>query len=558
MTPHPIPLAALDDRLGFVGTAGSGKTYNAGTGVERLLASGGRVIIPDPLGVWWGLGLCADGKSPAPWREKGKLVIFGGAHGDLPLNENAGALIGETVAGMAESAIIDLSGFGTKASEIRFMLAFLTALYRHASKEPVHLIFDEADMWAPQQEREKGEGPKLLGMMETVVRRGRIRGFIPWLISQRPAVLNKNVLSQVDGLVAFKLTASQDRKAIGDWVKGQADQGEWPMIDASLPTLPTGTGIVWLPSRGELATVAFPPKITFDSSRTPKRGEQVQRRELKPLDLDRLKSKLAAIEEEAKANDPRALQAEVARLKRELAKAEKVKAAPPQIVHANAEEIEKAREAGRSEGYAAGLRSAVEAISALSGGKMPAARPTRSAAPTAAFERVPAERMTVTATEGLNGPQQRVLNSLAWWAAFGIERPSNEQVAFIAGYSPIGGAYGNPRSSLKSMGLIDYPVPGKITLTEAGAEKADAPDSPTTRDELHRRVMSKLNGPQQRVLHPLLEAYPEAMPNDDLAAAAGYSPIGGAYGNPRSSLKSLSLIDYPERGQVRAADWLFP
>jgi hypothetical protein len=31
----PIPDAALDDRLGFVGTAGSGKTYNAGTGVER-------------------------------------------------------------------------------------------------------------------------------------------------------------------------------------------------------------------------------------------------------------------------------------------------------------------------------------------------------------------------------------------------------------------------------------------------------------------------------------------------------------------------------------------
>jgi hypothetical protein len=79
---HPIPLAALDDRLGFVGTAGSGKTYNAGTGVERLLGSGGRVIIPDPLGVWWGLGLCADGRSPAPWRENGhSFRFFFGASG---------------------------------------------------------------------------------------------------------------------------------------------------------------------------------------------------------------------------------------------------------------------------------------------------------------------------------------------------------------------------------------------------------------------------------------------------------------------------------------------
>jgi ABC-type dipeptide/oligopeptide/nickel transport system ATPase component len=31
---HPIPAAALDDRLGFIGTSGSGKTYNAGSAVE--------------------------------------------------------------------------------------------------------------------------------------------------------------------------------------------------------------------------------------------------------------------------------------------------------------------------------------------------------------------------------------------------------------------------------------------------------------------------------------------------------------------------------------------
>ena len=28
------------------------------------------------------------------------------------------------------------------------------------------------------------------------MRRGRVRGFIPWLIMQRPAVLHKDVLSQ--------------------------------------------------------------------------------------------------------------------------------------------------------------------------------------------------------------------------------------------------------------------------------------------------------------------------------------------------------------------------
>lgn len=549
---YPIPDAALDDRLGWIGTAGSGKTYNAGGGVERLLESGARVVIVDPLDVWWGLRLTADGKP-----SRFTLPIFGGEHGDLPLSEGAGKLIGETVANMAESCIVSLGGLDTKAAERRFMLAFLEALYRNANNNPVHLIFDEADLWAPQNSSE----PKLQALMEQIVRRGRVRGFIPWLITQRPAVISKDVLSQVDGLIAFKLTASQDRKAIGDWVKGQADQGQWLTIDASLPTLQRGTGLVWVPGRGILETVAFPPKHTFDSSRTPSRGERVEKKELKPLDLDKLKGKLASLEEEQKANDPTALKAEVARLKRELAKAEKVKAAPPQIVHANADEIEAAKEAGRAEGFTEGLQRATEAIAALSGGSVPMKRSTRAtglkSAP-AQFEKVSAEPMRVTAAAGLNGPQQRVLNSLAWWSAFGIDRPTNEQVAFIAGYSPIGGAYGNPRSSLKSMGLIDYPVPGRISLTAAGMEKAEAPDAPTTRDELHRRVKGKLNGPQQRVLRPLLEAYPDSMVNDDLAAAARYSPIGGAYGNPRSSLKSRGLIDYPERGVVRASDWLFP
>jgi DNA helicase HerA-like ATPase len=70
---YPIPDAALDDRLGWIGTSGSGKTYNAGGGVERLLEAGARVIIVDPLDVWWGLRLTAEGKP-----SKFTLPIFGG------------------------------------------------------------------------------------------------------------------------------------------------------------------------------------------------------------------------------------------------------------------------------------------------------------------------------------------------------------------------------------------------------------------------------------------------------------------------------------------------
>jgi hypothetical protein len=57
----PLPADALDDRIAIVGTAGSGKTYAAKGFIERLLDTGARVTIVDPLGVWWGLRASADG-----------------------------------------------------------------------------------------------------------------------------------------------------------------------------------------------------------------------------------------------------------------------------------------------------------------------------------------------------------------------------------------------------------------------------------------------------------------------------------------------------------------
>ena len=132
------------------------------------------------------------------------------------------------------------------------MVAFLETLYRKAGGEPFHLIVDEADLFAPQ--RPQGGDEVLLGHMENIVRRGRVRGFIPWLISQRPAVLNKNVLSQVDGLLAFKLTASQDRDALDAWIEGQADKAYGGKAIKDVPCRRPRSAKAWcgLPAHGIL------------------------------------------------------------------------------------------------------------------------------------------------------------------------------------------------------------------------------------------------------------------------------------------------------------------
>ena len=122
-----------------------------------------------------------------------------------------------------------------------------------------------------------------------------MRGFIPWLITQRPAVVHKDVLSQADILIAMKLTSSQDRDAIGAWIEGQADRQEGKRILGDLPRLHRGEGYLWAPGHGLLERVAFPPIRTFDSSRTPKRGERLTiPRRLAEVDLTAIVAALAS------------------------------------------------------------------------------------------------------------------------------------------------------------------------------------------------------------------------------------------------------------------------
>ena len=580
---HPIPDAALDDRLGFVGMTGSGKTFGASTCVERILAKRGRVIIPDPLGVWWGLRQMADGKTPSPY----EIVIFGGPHADLPVTPLAGALIGETVAGMRESAIIDLSQFETAASERRFMLAFLDTLYRRSTGEPVHLIFDEADLWAPERivDRE-GEATKLHGVMQSVVRRGRVKGLTSWLISQRPAALAKSVLSQVDGLVAFSLTASQDRKALGSWIEGQADQATGKAILGRLPEKKQGEAVVWLPKRGILTDVRFPLKETYDSSRAPKRGEKRNRVELRPLDVGALKDRLATVEAETKANDPRTLKDEILRLGAELKKTQQniPKNIPPSaevIEAAERKAFERGSERGFAEGLAVGQReaflasrervlAAAAAIEALAG-EAPQKAPQRhvnipkstskyfpppkpSAAPREADSAKPRPAPSA-AQESLSGPHQRILDGLSWWQQNGIDRPTRVQAAFAAGYKPETGTFKVYLGQLSSAGLISYPSPGVLELTNSGVEKARKPDRI---DSIQSTVKAILSGPQIKLLDPLIGAYPGALSRDELAIKSGYQPGTGTFKVYVGQLSSLKIADYPERGMVRAADWLFP
>jgi DNA helicase HerA-like ATPase len=103
--------------------------------------------------------------------------------------------------------------------------------------------------------------------VDALVRRGRSRGIGLSLITQRPAVVNKDCVSQADCLIALRLTGSHDRRAAKEWMasNGQDDKE----FLHSLPTLVAGEAWVWYPSGGVFERISVRTRLTKDTSKTP-------------------------------------------------------------------------------------------------------------------------------------------------------------------------------------------------------------------------------------------------------------------------------------------------
>jgi hypothetical protein len=517
----PVALSAdaLDDRIAIVGTAGSGKTYAAKGFVERLLDIGARVAIVDPLGVWWGLRASADGSAAGY-----PVVVFGGRHADVPITAEMGAALGRMIATEALVCVVDLSELGSNAARRRFMAAFSEALYE-ANEEPLHLVLDEADLWAPQRPLPDQMG--LLGHIEEIVRRGRVRGFIPWLITQRPAVVHKDVLSQADILIAMKLTASQDRDAIGAWIEGQADRQEGKRILGDLPRLQRGEGYLWAPGRGILERAAFPTIRTFDSSRTPKRGERLAiPRTLAEVDLTAIVAALGAAETQA-IGKPKEDRRRHALLEAELAAA-----------RARIESLEQKTH---------DLSARLERIAALAAGPVPMADDAASAEPRGKIEAKPVRPLSVVTSdaaagsgESLHPAARKLLVALAQHAP---ARFTWGQAATLAGLKPSGGHFNAGRKSLRESGYIDE-ANDLLSATPAGLKAAgEVPPAPSTPAERLALWCDRLPAPAPEMLRTLAAQGERYMDGEELAAVLGKKPSGGHWNSGLAVLRNNGLIE---------------
>jgi hypothetical protein len=590
-----MPLDAVTETLGIFGQKGSGKSSTSAVFVEQGVSAGGRFVIADPTGVWW--GLMHDG----PHGPGLPGIVFGGEHADVPLEPTAGHIVAEFVVGQDEYPVVVLDmKLMRKADRTRFMLSFLETLY-HDNREALHVVLDESHQFAPTQAREGGDQIKLLGAVEDVVALGRARGLGITMISQRFATLNANVREQIGTLVAHRLVGSLDRKALKGWIEAQADPAREKEVMDVMAKLRTAQALVWSPAFLDFfGVVDVNAPVTFDSRATPKVGQRVKKPGRRaPVDLGVLRERMAATIEEAERNDPKKLREqqrrlvtrveelglEVARLERELAERPPVTVEVPVIDEATLStlrdrvlDVERAQ-AGIEDAYGK-LRGVLhplatnvrDALDRQQFGKVPprSADPprlnatTRRSAPEAASETGASGGAQPPSNGTVNGPAQRVLDALAWYGALGIQSPDRIQVGFIAGYKvgkKGGGYFANLLSSMRTSGWIDYPATGAVTLTAEGAALARDPGLPRENGALQEAVLSRLTGPEARVIRVLLDVYPDAIGRVELGARAGYTVTekgGGYFANMLGRLRTLGLLDYPRQGEVVATDVLFP
>lgn len=543
---HPIPQAALAHHIAFLGKTGSGKSNAAKVIAEEALDAGERVCIIDPTGSWWGLRLKASGK-PSNY----PVVIFGGLHADVPIMERHGEPIAELIATSSTPAVID-TRLMTVGQRTLFFTDFAETLLRK-NRGPLRLIIDEAHVFAPQGRVADPNSGKMLHAANNLVSLGRSIGLRIIMISQRPAKLHKDSLTQVETLVAMRLIAPQDRSAVEDWIGEWADKIQGKEIIASLPSMPTGDAWVWSPEANFLKRVHFPLARTYDSGKAPIAGEAGP--ELKSLDLATVNQLLDKAFDEFKANDPRYLKAEIARLTRELSAARKPPP-PPERIDASKEQLENARAEGRRLGISIGITRAQQALA-----KLRVDGPDDTAAPEAVVEtkktygQDPIEIPVARSAPRANSTHIRdklaqsdgsvpagCSRPLAVLAGFHPAGMTEAQWALAAGYKRTGGTWGTYKSRLRQAGLIEQR--GKEWFaTDAAAEAVGAMHEtpPVPGPSLVRWWTAKLPG-TAKIAEALIEAYPESLTKDELADRVGMVASGGSFGTYLSRLASPGLI----------------
>ncbi|HYA33883.1 MAG TPA: DUF87 domain-containing protein [Candidatus Bathyarchaeia archaeon] len=184
------PEYLVTERSAVIGQSGSGKSYLVSVICEELAARDLGFVVIDTEGEYAGLS------------GHNNIVVIDEVEGIATDEARIRKMIEES-----QKIVLDVSETDPKAIN-----AFLESVYRVATEMfrqgrrrqmPFLIIVEEADVYIPQ----RGRG---LDILQLISRRGRKRGLGILFATQRPALVNKNVLSQCNNVFIGKLTLKND------------------------------------------------------------------------------------------------------------------------------------------------------------------------------------------------------------------------------------------------------------------------------------------------------------------------------------------------------------
>lgn len=556
-----LPAArAGTETYAFLARKGNGKSYAASKLAELLHGAGVPIIAIDPVGIWWGLRLAADGVSPGL-----PIPVIGGRHGDVELAPDQG--LGERLAiwliGTNGSAVIDVSEMH-KAERKRFVAEFAEALF-HAAKgkrRPRMVILEEAQTFAPQQSQGQ---ERMLGAIEDIVRLGRNYGLGAMLVSQRPQSVNKEVLNQTECLFVGQLPAKHERDAIAGWVTAKGDSKDSAFV-GELPSLKVGDFYCYSPQWLECLTrVRVHAKKTYDASSTPTlEAEDVVDAppELGATKLDELRALMAKPEpspkasKDSKANGQSAHAAELAEALAQsaeaLARAEGMEASVirlDDIVNRYTrfrDAIAAALDALAQDPGATFVRPRVVVLDELGPEETPRGAPAQSVATpyglAPVVDSAPAAKAPPRASataDGLGKLESAILGALNHLGPMGKVR-----LAVLCGKKHSAGHFGNTLGGMRTAGLLEQGNP--LRLTAAGKARAKGLPPPLRGDQLLAYWGAKLGAVGRAVL-PLLPRNGGEIDRARAAERAGYKDGTGHWGNGLGALRSHGLMQGSSR-----------
>lgn len=260
-----LPTEEVLTGRGFAfGKSGYGKSNSASVVIEELLEDGHACLVVDTDGEYYGL------------KDTYEVVhATGDDEGDLRVGPEHADHLAELAIEENVPVILDVSSFLDPDDADQLVGKVARALFAKAKKlrKPFLLVVEECHEYIPQQ-----GSPGFAGQHITrIAKRGRKHGLGLLGISQRPANVDKDAVTQANWITWHRLTFKNDTSLVRDLYGAE--------VAAAIEDLEKGEAFLYADWIEDLQRFRWRRKRTFDAGETPGLDE-TERPELRSIDQE--------------------------------------------------------------------------------------------------------------------------------------------------------------------------------------------------------------------------------------------------------------------------------